>query len=83
MLNIKGPTGIEHGTIGPRIQKTIPYEITTLRADVETDGRRAEVPICEKLGRRCKTQRFNHNAMSMDMDGTIYDYLGGMDDLTK
>ena len=74
------PTGIEHGTI-TAVYKNNPYEITTLRADVETDGRRAEVQFVRNWEEDAKRRDLTYNAMSMDMDGTIYDYHGGMDDL--
>ena len=74
------PTGIEHGTITAVINGE-PYEITTLRADVETDGRRAEVEFVRSWEEDAKRRDLTYNAMSMDFEGTLYDYHGGMDDL--
>ena len=74
------PTGIEHGTITAVINNE-PYEITTLRADVETDGRRAEVEFVRSWEEDAKRRDLTYNAMSMDFDGNLYDYHGGMDDL--
>ena len=74
------PTGIEHGTITAVIDDE-PFEITTLRADKETDGRRAEVEFVRSWEEDAKRRDLTYNAMSMDIDGNIYDYNGGMDDL--
>ena len=74
------PTGIEHGTITAVIDNE-PFEITTLRADKETDGRRAEVEFVRSWEEDAKRRDLTYNAMSMDIDGTIHDYNGGMDDL--
>ena len=74
------PTGIEHGTITAVINDE-PFEITTLRADVETDGRRAEVEFVRSWEEDAKRRDLTYNAMSMDFDGNLYDYHGGMDDL--
>lgn len=74
------PTGIEHGTISVIIDKE-PYEITTLRADKETDGRHAEVEFVRSWEQDAERRDLTYNAMSMDMDGKIHDYFNGMDDL--
>ena len=79
--NIKNkPTGIEHGTITAIIDKT-PYEITTLRADKETDGRRAKVQFVKDWKQDAERRDLTYNAMSLDFKGKLYDYFGGMDDL--
>ncbi len=74
------PTGIEHGTITAVINGE-EFEITTLRADVETDGRRAEVEFVRSWEEDAKRRDLTYNAMSMDFEGNLYDYHGGMDDL--
>ena len=74
------PTGIEHGTI-TAVLNNEPFEITTLRADVDTDGRRATVQYVTSWEEDAKRRDLTYNAMSMDLDGKIYDYFGGMDDL--
>ncbi len=74
------PTGIEHGTITAVVNNE-PYEITTLRADTETDGRRATVQFVRSWEEDAKRRDLTYNAMSMDFDGNLYDYHGGMDDL--
>ena len=79
--NIKyKPTGIEHGTITAIIDK-IPYEITTLRADTETDGRHASVDFVKDWKKDAERRDLTYNAMSLDFKGKLYDYHGGMEDL--
>ena len=73
-------TGLEHGTLTAIIDKE-PFEITTLRADKETDGRKADVEFVRSWEEDAKRRDLTYNAMSMDIDGKIYDYNGGMDDL--
>ena len=74
------PTGIEHGTITAVIDGE-DFEITTLRADTNTDGRRADVEFVRSWEEDAKRRDLTYNAMSMDIDGTVHDYNGGMDDL--
>jgi tRNA nucleotidyltransferase (CCA-adding enzyme) len=74
------PTGLEHGTI-TAILDSEPFEITTLRADTETDGRHAEVEFVKNWEEDAKRRDLTYNAMSMDVDGNVYDCFGGMDDL--
>ena len=79
--NIKHiPTGIDHGTITAIIGSE-PFEITTLRADTETDGRHAEVEFVKSWEEDAKRRDLTYNAMSMDMEGNVFDYFNGMDDL--
>jgi poly(A) polymerase len=74
------PTGIEHGTVTV-VVKGRPFEVTTLRVDVETFGRKANV----RFGRDWKTDAerrdFTMNALSAAADGAVYDYVGGLADL--
>ena len=74
------PTGLEHGTVTAIIDKT-PYEITTLRADKETDGRKAEVEFVKDWKEDAKRRDLTYNAMSLDFTGKLFDYYGGMDNL--
>ena len=74
------PTGLEHGTITAIIDR-VPFEITTLRADKETDGRHAEVEFVKSWEEDAQRRDLTYNAMSMDIDGNLYDYFDGMDDL--
>jgi tRNA nucleotidyltransferase (CCA-adding enzyme) len=74
------PTGLEHGTLTAILDKE-PFEITTLRADTETDGRHAEVEFVKSWEEDAKRRDLTYNAMSMDMEGNVFDYFNGMDDL--
>jgi len=74
------PTGIEHGTVTVLVEGE-PFEVTTLREDVETDGRRAVVRFGGDFARDAERRDFTVNALSMDRDGHLYDYVGGLDDL--
>src|ERR1700682_4279466 len=74
------PTGIEHGTVTV-VADGHPHEVTTLREDVETDGRRAKVAFGRDWRRDAERRDFTMNALSVTRDGTIYDYVAGLDDL--
>ncbi len=73
------PTGIKHGTITALVGgKT--FEITTLRSDVSTDGRHAEVAFTNSWEEDAKRRDFTMNALYLDMDGILYDYVNGLED---
>jgi poly(A) polymerase len=74
------PTGINHGTVTVVIDKH-PFEVTTLRKDVETYGRHAKVEFGRDWKMDAERRDFTINALSVTRDGTIYDYAGGLDDL--
>jgi poly(A) polymerase len=74
------PTGIEHGTVTVLVEG-IPFEVTTLREDIETDGRHARVQFGQDFGRDAERRDFTVNALSMSRDGMLYDYVGGLEDL--
>lgn len=74
------PTGIEHGTITVVIDKR-PFEVTTLRQDVETYGRHAKVAFGRDWKTDAERRDFTMNALSATRDGTVYDYTGGLADL--
>ena len=74
------PTGIEHGTVTVVIDKH-PFEVTTLRQDVETDGRHATVVFGRDWQTDAERRDFTINALSVTRDGTVYDYTGGLGDL--
>ncbi|MDX8530237.1 CCA tRNA nucleotidyltransferase [Mesorhizobium sp. VK25A] len=74
------PTGIEHGTITV-IAGGKPYEVTTLRADVETDGRRAKVIFGRDWKADAERRDFTINALYAEADGTIVDLVGGIADI--
>lgn len=74
------PTGIEHGTITV-IAGGKPYEVTTLRADVETDGRRAKVTFGRDWKLDAERRDFTMNALYAEADGTVVDLVGGIADI--
>jgi len=76
------PTGIEHGTVTVVIDKH-PFEVTTLRRDVETYGRHAKVAFGRDWREDAERRDFTVNALSAARDGTVYDYVGGLADLVK
>ncbi|RZA16661.1 MAG: CCA tRNA nucleotidyltransferase [Proteobacteria bacterium] len=79
--NIKTiPTGIDHGTITVLFGGQ-PVEVTSLRVDVATDGRRAVVAFGESFEEDSLRRDFTINALYEDISGTIYDYHNGQSDL--
>lgn len=74
------PTGIEHGTITVVVEGT-PYEVTTLREDVETDGRHARVIYGTDWHADAGRRDFTMNALYLRADGEIVDPLDGLEDL--
>ncbi|MCE9649493.1 MAG: CCA tRNA nucleotidyltransferase [Parvibaculum sp.] len=75
------PTGIDHGTI-TAVMPTRHFEITTLRVDVATDGRRADVAFTGDWVEDAKRRDFTINALYADADGTVHDPLGtGREDI--
>jgi poly(A) polymerase len=74
------PTGIEHGTVTV-VAAGRPFEVTTLREDVETFGRHATVAFGRDWKRDVERRDFTLNALSVTRDGTIHDYVGGLADI--
>jgi poly(A) polymerase len=74
------PTGIAHGTVTAVVDGRH-FEITTLRRDVETDGRHARVAFTDDWEEDAARRDFTINALSADPDGTLHDPFGGIDDL--
>nr|WP_294917296.1 CCA tRNA nucleotidyltransferase [uncultured Neokomagataea sp.] len=74
------PTGLEHGTVTAVINR-VPYEITTLRRDAQTDGRHAVVEWTSDWAEDAARRDFTINAMSLDQYDCLHDYFGGQDDL--
>ncbi|MGO1118751.1 CCA tRNA nucleotidyltransferase [Rhodovibrionaceae bacterium A322] len=74
------PTGIKHGTITAVINHQ-PFEITTLREDVETDGRWATVAFTDSWARDAARRDLTINALSCRPDGRVFDYFDGLSDL--
>lgn len=78
---LKGvPTGIEHGTVTIVVAGT-PFEVTTLREDVETDGRYAVVRFGGDFEQDARRRDFTVNALSLSPDGKLHDYTGGLKDI--
>ena len=85
LLTAKGikvvPTGIDHGTV-MAVTPSRHFEITTLRVDVKTDGRRADVAFTGDWVEDAKRRDFTINALYADADGTVHDPLGtGREDI--
>jgi len=75
------PTGIEHGTV-TAVSDGHVFEITTLRRDVSTDGRRATVAFTDDWKEDAARRDFTINALSADpLTGELFDYFGGLADL--
>jgi poly(A) polymerase/tRNA nucleotidyltransferase (CCA-adding enzyme) len=74
------PTGLAHGTV-TAVLAGRPVEITTLRRDIETDGRHAVVAFTDDWREDAARRDFTINAMSMTRDGAVFDYFEGMSDL--
>uniref|UniRef100_A0AAV2M6C8 tRNA nucleotidyl transferase, CCA-adding, 1 n=1 Tax=Knipowitschia caucasica TaxID=637954 RepID=A0AAV2M6C8_KNICA len=77
MINNKGET---HGTITARIHNEN-FEVTTLRVDVLTDGRHAEVEFTTDWQQDAERRDLTINSMFLGLDGTLYDYFKGYEDL--
>jgi poly(A) polymerase len=74
------PTGIEHGTITVIIN-SLPFEVTTLREDVETFGRKARVMFGRDWRADAQRRDFTINALSASADRQVFDYVGGLADI--
>nr|WP_232372675.1 CCA tRNA nucleotidyltransferase [Acuticoccus mangrovi] len=72
-------TGILHGTL-TLVSDGIPFEVTTLREDVSTDGRRASVRFTTDWAVDARRRDFTMNALYLDRRGVGYDYVGGYED---
>jgi poly(A) polymerase len=74
------PTGIEHGTVTAVVNGR-PFEVTSLRRDVSTDGRRATVAFTSDWAQDAARRDFTMNAIYADKDGRLFDPTGGVSDL--
>ena len=74
------PTGIDHGTVS-LIGSTGQFEVTTLRRDVATDGRRAVVAFADSFKEDAERRDFTINAMYEDLAGNVHDFFNGLTDL--
>jgi tRNA nucleotidyltransferase/poly(A) polymerase len=76
------PTGIDHGTVTLVIDG-IPLEVTTLREDIETYGRKAKVAFGRDWARDAQRRDFTINGLSLSADGHVHDYVDGLSDIAK
>jgi poly(A) polymerase len=74
------PTGVEHGTV-TIVAAGQPFEVTTLREDVETFGRHAKVVFGRDWKHDAERRDFTINALSLSRDGIVHDYVGGLADI--
>ena len=74
------PTGIDHGTVTILVDHK-PFEVTTLREDIDTDGRRATVRFGRDFAHDAQRRDFTMNALYADGHGVVEDYVGGLADL--
>jgi tRNA nucleotidyltransferase/poly(A) polymerase len=74
------PTGIEHGTV-TLVADAQPFEVTTLREDTETFGRKAKVAFGRDWVRDAERRDFTINGLSVDAAGVVHDHVGGLDDI--
>jgi len=74
------PTGIEHGTV-TLVVDGHPFEVTTLREDTETYGRKAKVAFGRDWVRDAERRDFTINGLSVDAAGVVHDHVGGLADI--
>jgi poly(A) polymerase len=74
------PTGIDHGTV-TLVVDAQPFEVTTLREDTETFGRKAKVAFGRDWASDAHRRDFTINALSVDAAGVVHDYVGGLADI--
>lgn len=74
------PTGIEHGTVTLVVDGQ-PFEVTTLREDTETYGRKAKVSFGRDWVRDAERRDFTINGLSVDASGVVHDHVGGLADI--
>ena len=74
------PTGIDHGTVTLVVEGR-PFEVTSLREDTETFGRKAKVAFGRDWAIDANRRDFTINALSAGLDCVVHDYVGGLDDI--
>src|SRR5262249_61550754 len=74
------PTGIDHGTVTVIVDGT-PFEVTTLRSDIETYGRKAKVAVGRAWKTDAERRAFTMNALSVDPAGDVFDDVSGLTDI--
>lgn len=82
-VRISSKLGLAHGTVTPYIGEQEQCQVTSLRIDVKTDGRHAQVVFIKNWVLDAKRRDFTVNSMYLDVDGTVYDWFHGYDDLQK
>src|ERR1700732_2388901 len=76
------PTGIDHGTVTLVVDGQ-PFEVTTLREDTETFGRKAKVAFGRDWVRDAQRRDFTINGLSVDAEGVVHDHVGGLADIAS
>ena len=76
------PTGLQHGTVTVMIEK-VPFEVTTLRKDVDTDGRWATVEYVDDWATDAQRRDFTINALYADFEGNVHDFTDGLEDIDQ
>src|ERR1700710_1408014 len=74
------PTGLTHGTV-TLVVESQPFEVTTLREDIETFGRKAKVAFGRDWVRDAQRRDFTINGLSVGADCTVHDHVGGLEDI--
>lgn len=82
-IRLVNTNGEKHGTITPRINDSINFEVTTLRVDRVTDGRHAEVDFTTDWLLDSNRRDLTINSMFLGFDGSLYDFFYGYEDLMK
>ena len=77
------PIGIKYGTVGVMIDDSLMVEVTSLRRDVKTDGRHAEVEFTDNWEEDASRRDLTINAVYADEKGNVFDYYNGIEDLEK
>ncbi len=75
--------GEKHGTVSVRINDSENFEVTTLRIDRETDGRHATVEFTQDWREDAGRRDLTVNSMFLGLDGALYDFFGGREDLER
>ena len=77
------PIGIKYGTVGVMVDDSLLVEVTSLRKDIKTDGRHAEVEFTDNWEEDASRRDLTINAVYADEKGNVFDYYNGIEDLEK
>ena len=77
------PIGIKYGTVGVMVDDSLLVEVTSLRKDIKTDGRHAEVEFTDNSEEDASRRDLTINAVYADEKGNVFDYYNGIEDLEK